>query len=68
MKGHPVHPWRSLSANARSIGNEQEELEVCARLEGYDLIGITELWWDGSYDSSVGMERYRLVRKDRQGR
>ncbi|GAB0187326.1 hypothetical protein GRJ2_001197900 [Grus japonensis] len=27
-----------------------------------------ETWWDGSYDWSVGMEGYRLFRKDRQGR
>ncbi|GAB0209788.1 hypothetical protein GRJ2_003444500 [Grus japonensis] len=33
-----------------------------------DLIGITETWWDSSYDWSVGMEGYRLFRKDRQGR
>ncbi|PKU27961.1 hypothetical protein llap_21735 [Limosa lapponica baueri] len=46
----------------------QEELETCAHLQGYDLIGITEMWWDGSYDWSVGMERYRLFRKDKQGR
>ena len=39
-----------------------------ARLQGYDLIGITETWWDGSYDWSVGMEGYSLFRKDRQGR
>ncbi|GAB0181539.1 hypothetical protein GRJ2_000619200 [Grus japonensis] len=36
--------------------------------QGYDLIGIMETWWDGSYDWSVGMEGYRLFRKDRQGR
>ncbi|GAB0210230.1 hypothetical protein GRJ2_003488800 [Grus japonensis] len=48
--------------------NKQEELEICAHLQGYDLIGITETWWDGSYDWSVGMEGYRLFRKDRQGR
>ncbi|PKU47462.1 hypothetical protein llap_2202 [Limosa lapponica baueri] len=27
-----------------------------------------ETWWAGSYDSCVGMEGYRLFRKDRQGR
>ncbi|GAB0208244.1 hypothetical protein GRJ2_003290100 [Grus japonensis] len=27
-----------------------------------------ETWWDSSYDCSVGMEGYRLFRKDRQGR
>ncbi|PKU32103.1 dtw domain-containing protein 2 [Limosa lapponica baueri] len=26
------------------------------------------MWWDGSYDWNVGMEGYRLFRKDRQGR
>ncbi|GAB0193880.1 mitochondrial enolase superfamily member 1 [Grus japonensis] len=50
------------------MGNKQEELETCVCLQGYDLIGITETWWDGSYDWSVGMEGYRLFRKDRQGR
>ncbi|GAB0175756.1 hypothetical protein GRJ2_000040800 [Grus japonensis] len=50
------------------MGNKQEELEMCTHLQGYDLIGITEMWWDGSYDWSIGMEGYRLFRKDRQGR
>jgi len=50
------------------MGNNQEELEKCACLQGYDLIGITETWWDGFYDCKVGMEGYRLFRKDRQER
>ncbi|GAB0207569.1 hypothetical protein GRJ2_003222600 [Grus japonensis] len=50
------------------MGNKQEQLEKCALLQGYDLISITEMWWDGSYDWSVGMEGYRLFRKDRHGR
>ena len=50
------------------MGKKQEELEACAHLQGYDLIGLTETWWDGSCDWSVGMEGYRLFRKDRQGR
>ena len=36
------------------MGNKQEELEVCACLQGCDLIGIMEMWWDGLYDWSVG--------------
>ncbi|GAB0185725.1 hypothetical protein GRJ2_001037800 [Grus japonensis] len=59
---------KCLYANTRSMGNKQEELETCACLQGYDLIGITEMWWDSSYDWSVGMEGYRLFRKHRQGR
>ena len=50
------------------MGNKQEELETCACLQGCDLIGITETWWGGSEDWSVGMEGYRLFSKDRQGR
>ncbi|PKU33180.1 rna-directed dna polymerase from mobile element jockey-like [Limosa lapponica baueri] len=50
------------------MGNKQEELETCARLQGYDLTGIIETWWDGSYDWRVGMEGYRLFRKGRLGR
>ncbi|GAB0207075.1 hypothetical protein GRJ2_003173100 [Grus japonensis] len=50
------------------MGNKQEELEMCAHLQGYDLIGIMETWWDGSYDWSIRMEVYRLFRNDRQGR
>ncbi|PKU29971.1 hypothetical protein llap_19724 [Limosa lapponica baueri] len=41
---------------------------MCTRLQGYNLIGITETWWYGSYEWSVGMEGYRLFRKDRLGR
>ena len=48
------------------MGNKHEKLEMCAHLQGYDLIGITEMWWDVSYDWSVGMGGYRLFRKDRQ--
>jgi len=55
-------------ANTGSTGNKQEELEMCAHLWGYDVIGITETWWDSSCDWSIGMGGYRLFRKDRQGR
>lgn len=57
-----------LQVPAPQQEDKQEELGVCACLQGYDLIGVTEMWWDGCYDWSVGMEGYRLLRKDRQGR
>jgi len=59
---------KCLHANAHSTENKQKELETCALLQGYDLIGIMKTWWADSYDWSVGMEGYRLLRKDRQGR
>lgn len=41
---------------------------MCAHLQGYDLTGITEMFWDGFYDWSVGIEGNSLCRKDIQGR
>jgi len=50
------------------MGSTKEELDMCIDLQFCDLIGLTEMYWDGFCDWSVGMEGYRLVRKDRQGR
>jgi len=50
------------------MGNKQENLDTCACLQSYDLIGNTESWWDGSYEWSVGMERCRLFKKGRRAR
>jgi len=59
---------KCLYANATSMGNKQEKSEMCAHLQGYDVIGMTETWCGGACDWSVGMEGYRLSRKDRKGR
>lgn len=40
---------------------------MCIRLQGCDVTGIREIWWDGSYDWSAGMEGSSLFRKERQG-
>ena len=50
------------------MGNKQEELEAIMPLESCDLIAITETWWDESRDWNVGLDGYRLFRRDRQGR
>ena len=34
----------------------------------YDLVAITETWWDHSHDWSAAMDGYKLFRKDRRGR
>ncbi|CAM5165610.1 unnamed protein product, partial [Eretmochelys imbricata] len=57
-----------LYTNARSLGKNQGELEVLAQSRNYDVIGITETWWDNSHDWSTVMDGYKLFRKDRQGR
>ncbi|PKU46235.1 hypothetical protein llap_3459 [Limosa lapponica baueri] len=50
------------------MGNKQKEVEATALLESYDIVAITETWWDESHDWSVAIEGYKLFRRDRQGR
>ena len=59
---------KCIYTNARSMGNKQEELEAIVQREGYDLVAITETWWDHSHDWSAAMSGYRLFRRDRQHR
>jgi len=70
----PVSGMRSTAqlkciyTNARSMGNKQEELETIAQQDSYDLVTITESWWDSSHDWNAVMDGYRLFRKDRPTR
>ena len=38
------------------MGNKQEELEVTVQQANYDLVAITETWWDNSHDWSAVTE------------
>ena len=49
------------------MGNKQEELQVCASLQVYDVIGITETWWDDSHNWNVGIDGYKTGRGEQQG-
>ena len=57
-----------LYTNAHSMGNKQEKLEIHAREGDYDLVAITETWWDRLHDWNVIMDGYVLFRKDRATR
>jgi len=48
------------------MGNEQEELEATVLLESYDLIALTETWWDECHNWNVTVDGYRLFRRDRK--
>jgi len=37
---------KCLYTNTHSMGNKQEELEICVQSQSHDLIAITETWWD----------------------
>ena len=58
---------KCLYTNSDSMGNKQE-IEATMLLESYDLIAITETWWDESHDWNAAIDGYRLLRKDRRGR
>ncbi|KAM9590845.1 uncharacterized protein ACIBXB_005894 [Morphnus guianensis] len=57
---------KCIYTNTHSMGNKQEEAIV--QLENYDVIAITETWWDDSHNWSAAMDGYKLFRRDRQGR
>ncbi|KAK4817118.1 hypothetical protein QYF61_027981 [Mycteria americana] len=59
---------KCLYTKACSTGNKQEELEAIVHQENYDMVAITETWWDDSHNWSVAMDGYKLFRRDRQGR
>ncbi|XP_059575008.1 RNA-directed DNA polymerase from mobile element jockey isoform X1 [Alligator mississippiensis] len=50
------------------MGNKQDELALLLAQHTYDLVGLTETWWDSSHDWAVHIEGYRLYRKDRVGK
>ncbi|PKU29035.1 mitochondrial fission process protein 1 [Limosa lapponica baueri] len=64
----PTAQLKCLYTNTRSMGNKQDELETTMLLESYDIVAITETWWDKSYNWSVAIEGYKLFRRNRQGR
>ena len=55
---------KCVYTNARSTGNKQEELEAIIQQDGYDLVAITETWWDNSHDWHAVIDGYRLFRKE----
>jgi len=48
------------------MGNKQEELEATVQQDSYELVAITEKWWDVSHDLSAAVDGYKLFRRDRQ--
>ncbi|KAK4828839.1 hypothetical protein QYF61_000896 [Mycteria americana] len=55
---------KCLYTNARSMGKKQEELEAIVHQENYDMVAITETWWDDSHNWSAAMDGYKLFRRD----
>jgi len=45
----PTAQLKCLYTNARSRGNQQEQLEATVLLESYNLIVVSETQWDESH-------------------
>ncbi|PKU42731.1 adaptin ear-binding coat-associated protein 1 [Limosa lapponica baueri] len=50
------------------MGNKQEELEAIVQQENYDIVAITETWWEDLHNWSAAIDGYQLFRRGRQGR
>jgi len=53
---------KHIYTNACSMGNKQE-LEAIMQLENYDIVAITESWWDDLHNQSAAMDGYKCFRR-----
>lgn len=47
---------KCIYTNACSMSNKQEELEAIVWQANYDLVAITDTWWDCSHEWSDAMD------------
>ncbi|PKU41387.1 rna-directed dna polymerase from mobile element jockey-like [Limosa lapponica baueri] len=47
------------------MGNKQEELEAIVQQDSYDVVAITETWWDEGHNWNAAMNGYKLFRRNR---
>ena len=65
LGGRQTTRLKGIYTNARSMSNKKDELEVIVSQANYDLVAITETWWDHSHDWSAVIDGYKLFRRDR---
>lgn len=46
--------------------DKQGELETLVLSQNYEIIHISDTWWNKSCEWSAGVEGYQLFRRDRQ--
>jgi ribonuclease P/MRP protein subunit RPP40 len=57
-----------LCCNARSVRNKMDELKTIVKLEGIDIIGITESWANKNDTALLCIDGFTLFRQDRISR
>jgi len=45
----------------------KDTCQAIVQQDSYDLVTITETWWDDSHDWSAAMDGHKLFRMDTQG-
>jgi len=53
---------KCIYTNAHSMDNKQQEMEAVVQQDSYDMVTITETWWDDSHDWSAAMDGFKLFR------
>lgn len=80
--GRGKHPWNTSKKlghvplkgdtvsdqNAHSMSCKQENQEATVLLKSYNLITVTETWWEGLQNSCAATNDQKLFLRDRQGR
>jgi len=54
---------KHVFTNTWSTGNKQEELEIKAQSQMYNLTGIAETWWNNSQDWSAATTGYMSLQR-----
>lgn len=60
-----VAQLKCIDTNACSMDYKQEEPKDTAEQENYDIVAITETWWDKSHNWGAAMDGFKLFRGDR---
>jgi len=50
LRGKLIAPFKCIYTNAHNMGNKQKDLEATVQQDSYDLVTITETWWDDCHD------------------
>ena len=56
VRREPLAQLKCIYSNACSMGSKQEELEAIVQQSNYEVVVITEIWWDHSHNWSAAVD------------
>ena len=58
-----------IHVNARSLFHKMSEIRILVQKSNPAILSVTETWFDTSVtDNSIEIEKYNIIRRDRQSR